>query len=48
MERMCIGMTRKHESDRSALLEDVAAESAESRDAVGQVHFLGFLEALPL
>ena len=34
--------------DRTALLEDVAAETAEPGDAVGEVDFLRFLELLAL
>ena len=36
------------EADGAALLEDVAAEPAEARDAVGEVDFLRLLELLPL
>ena len=36
------------EPDRAALLEDVAAEAAEARHAVGEVDFLRFLELLAL
>ena len=36
------------EADRAALLEDVAAEAAEARDAVGEVDVLVLLELLAL
>ena len=36
------------QADGAALLEDVAAEPAEAGHAVGEVHFLRFLEALTL
>ena len=38
----------QHQPDRAALLEDVAAETAEPGDAVGEVDFLRFLELLAL
>src|SRR5262249_1343052 len=38
----------KDESDRAALLKDVAAKTAEAGDAVGQVDFLRVLQLLPL
>ena len=38
----------EHQADRAALLEDVAAETAEPGDAVGEVDFLRLLELLPL
>src|SRR5437762_8554232 len=36
------------ETDGAALLEDVAAEAAEPRHAVGEIDFLRLLEFLPL
>ena len=38
--RMRVGMTRSTMPDGPALLEDVAAETAEAGHAVGEVHFL--------
>ncbi len=42
------GDDAEHHADRAALLEYVAAETAQPRDAVSEVDFLGVLEPLPL
>ena len=42
------GDDAEDQADGAALLEDIAAEPAEAGHAVGEVHFLRFLEALTL
>lgn len=42
------GNDAEHQADRTALLEDVAAEAAKAGNAVREIDFLGVLEALAL